>query len=52
MWSYLSRRFLYMVILLVVISMIAFAIIELPPGELENRGTMFEDDIRVRAVYD
>ena len=57
MWSYLSRRFLYMVILLVVISMIAFAIIELPPGdfldtylnELENRGTMF-DEAQIAAL--
>ena len=57
MWSYLSRRFLYMVILLVVISMIAFAIIELPPGdyldtylnERENRGTMF-DEAQIAAL--
>ena len=50
MWPYLSRRFLYMIMLLVIVSVIAFAIIELPPGdyldtylnELDNRGTMFD----------
>jgi len=33
MLSYLVRRFLYMVILLAVVSVIAFVIIELPPGD-------------------
>ncbi len=33
MWSYIIRRFLYGVILLLVISVVAFVIIQLPPGD-------------------
>ncbi|MCY3660990.1 MAG: hypothetical protein OXG36_18455, partial [Caldilineaceae bacterium] len=33
MWAYLTRRFLYMVLLILVTSMVSFVIIQLPAGD-------------------
>jgi len=33
MWSYITRRFIYMIIILLVVSITAFIIIQLPPGD-------------------
>lgn len=33
MWSYVMRRFLYMVILLWIVSVVSFIIVQLPPGD-------------------
>jgi len=50
MGSYLIRRFIYMMLLLVAVSVVAFLVIELPPGdylsahlqEIQNRGGTFD----------
>ncbi len=50
MGSYLIRRFIYMILLLVAVSVVAFFVIELPPGdylsahlqEIQNRGGTFD----------
>ncbi len=61
MLGYALRRFLYMLVLLALVSLVAFFIIQLPPGdyvdvlvaELEMRGTRLEPEeiIALRTAY-